>query len=86
MAFCSNCGIQLKNDAKFCHQCGEAVLGENETTSPQTVKPSYKKHNNGRKSSTDTIVYIFTLVRIGVIVVLLLLMGYLLIAVIKILL
>ena len=22
MAFCSNCGIQLKEDSKFCHKCG----------------------------------------------------------------
>jgi tetratricopeptide (TPR) repeat protein len=25
MAFCTNCGIQLKEDAKFCENCGQAV-------------------------------------------------------------
>ena len=27
--YCTNCGTELKENAKFCHQCGTPVLQDN---------------------------------------------------------
>ena len=32
MAFCSNCGVQLQEEAKFCSECGTPVTGGNSKT------------------------------------------------------
>lgn len=37
MAFCSNCGQELADGAKFCANCGKAVTGESTTSQRKTV-------------------------------------------------
>ena len=38
MAFCSNCGVQLQEEAKFCSECGTPVTGGNiKTAERKTV-------------------------------------------------
>lgn len=42
MAYCSNCGIELKPNARFCHACGTAVgatAGPAGTAAPQPAQP-----------------------------------------------
>lgn len=33
--YCRNCGAQLNDDAKFCHDCGSCIAGESGTDMPQ---------------------------------------------------
>lgn len=37
MAFCTNCGQELADGAKFCANCGKAVTGESTTSQRKTV-------------------------------------------------
>lgn len=37
MAFCTNCGQELAEGAKFCANCGKAVTGENTASQRKTV-------------------------------------------------
>lgn len=37
MPFCSNCGQQIQEGAKFCANCGKAVTGESTTSQRKTV-------------------------------------------------
>lgn len=38
MAFCNNCGTELKEESKFCPECGTPV-GSAETTQSQPAQP-----------------------------------------------
>ena len=37
--FCSNCGAQLQDNAKFCENCGCAIANDNINTSPANSNP-----------------------------------------------
>lgn len=39
MAFCTNCGAELKKDAVFCTKCGARVAPETEPPAPETPEP-----------------------------------------------
>lgn len=36
MPFCSNCGSEVKDNARFCPNCGNAINDEHENPNPQT--------------------------------------------------
>lgn len=43
MKFCSNCGKQISDDAKFCPECGHAVELKQETASEENKTQDYQK-------------------------------------------
>ncbi|WP_372649048.1 zinc-ribbon domain-containing protein [Draconibacterium sp.] len=52
MPFCSNCGKEITDGARFCGSCGTSLKGENAVSSPEpkTEEPKYTKE--GRKIIT----------------------------------
>jgi uncharacterized membrane protein YvbJ len=40
MALCTNCGFQLKEDAKFCENCGQAVPAAGTTAAEPVEIPA----------------------------------------------
>ena len=51
MAFCSNCGTELKEEANFCPACGKAVQKEAEA-----AKTAQEQNNSTTQPETPTIV------------------------------
>lgn len=43
MKFCSNCGKQISDDAKFCPECGHAVELKQETVTSENKTQDYQK-------------------------------------------
>ena len=41
--FCKQCGVQLDDGAKFCHQCGASTESVNETPVQQPPQPQYSQ-------------------------------------------
>lgn len=50
MAFCSNCGTELKSESKFCPDCGAPIGANTETTPPPSIPQEvfiYEKKSKG---------------------------------------
>ena len=47
--YCSNCGAKLADGAKFCHECGKAVL----TPADNTAEKTTETESDGKKAQTD---------------------------------
>lgn len=60
MAFCTNCGKQLPNGAKFCLECGAAVLSKckNEETADVEVGVSVVLNDDNRQDFTPNEIYL----------------------------
>ena len=64
MAFCTNCGCQLAENAKFCFECGTAVKGINRSTSSGTENADVEigifvnLDNNSNQGFTENKVYL----------------------------
>ena len=54
MAFCSKCGAEVEEDAKFCAICGEALETQNTADSvADTVKEKFNEFNNTADTTNE---------------------------------
>lgn len=54
MAFCSKCGAELEEGAKFCPLCGEATRAQNTAESvADTVKEKFNEFNNTADTTNE---------------------------------
>lgn len=51
MMFCPYCGTKLDDGARFCKNCGEAVLGNNDNSR----KSQYEEHFGGNPTERKTV-------------------------------
>ncbi len=64
MAFCTKCGCQLVENAKFCFECGESVGSSNHKRNHTTEKADFEMgifvllDNNNRQEFTENKVYL----------------------------
>lgn len=47
--YCGNCGKQIRNEEKFCPNCGQPVIVRQEKVQERKQEKKYKKDNRGRK-------------------------------------
>lgn len=56
MAFCKNCGVQLKEGESFCSNCGTSVNGTVSTQTSTTVSIDTKKLEDGLVRTKDAVI------------------------------
>jgi hypothetical protein len=56
MAFCKNCGVQLKEEERFCPNCGTSVNGAASTQTSTKVSIDTKKLEDGLVSIKDAVI------------------------------
>jgi hypothetical protein len=52
--FCKNCGYEIKEDTRFCPECGSAVTAENNASSSDSSVSSNHVTNQTSSENTDT--------------------------------
>ena len=60
--YCGNCGKQIRNEEKFCPNCGRPVIVQQEKVQERKQEKKYKKDNRGRKINICMIGIIIVLV------------------------
>jgi positive regulator of sigma E activity len=55
MAYCTHCGTQVPEDARFCQKCGQQLIGESESKQVSSLDSTVSSQGESGKSFLDDI-------------------------------